>query len=112
MNDGDMPVIHGSANPQIETRNSQRILREPELATRNPQPATHFAGARTRNSKRATRNAFYFPASSRDRSVAASTARIRVPRTPFSSMIASPRMVVPPGDVMRSFSSPGCFPVS
>src|SRR5512147_333246 len=50
--------------------------------------------------------------SSRERSVARSTARMNVVRMPPSSRAAMPAMVVPPGDDTISLSAPGCSPVS
>src|SRR5581483_4808767 len=50
--------------------------------------------------------------SSRERSVARSTARMNVVRMPPSSSAAMPAMVVPPGDDTMSLSAPGCRPVS
>ncbi len=43
--------------------------------------------------------------SSSARRVAASMVSIRIPRTPARSITLNPAIVVPPGDVMRSFSS-------
>ena len=51
-------------------------------------------------------------ASSAERRVAASTASIRAPRTPPRSRACRPAMVVPPGLVTWSLSTPGCRPVS
>ena len=51
---------------------------------------------------------FYDALSSRARIVAASTAFIRVPRSPPRSSACRPAIVVPPGLVTASLSSPGC----
>src|SRR5438552_7555120 len=50
--------------------------------------------------------------SSRERSVARSTASMKVVRMPPSSSAAIPAVDVPPGDVTMSLSAPGCRPVS
>src|SRR5215510_1175243 len=50
--------------------------------------------------------------SSRERSVARSTAWMKARRSPPSSRAAMPAMVVPPGDETMSLSWPGCTPVS
>ncbi len=47
-----------------------------------------------------------------DFSTQASTAPITLPRSPISSSVCTPSIVVPPGEQTISFSSPGCFPVS
>ena len=41
-----------------------------------------------------------------------STARMRVPRAPWSSSAARPAMVVPPGEATRSFNAAGDSPTS
>ena len=57
---------------------------------------------------------FYCPylPNSLDRSVAVFTASINAERNPALSNLATPAIVVPPGLVTRSLSSPGCIPVS
>ncbi len=52
-----------------------------------------------------------FP-SSCERSVARTTASITVPLKDFCSSAYSPAIVVPPGEVTSSFSSPKCFALS
>src|SRR5678816_2081102 len=54
----------------------------------------------------------YWRPSSRERSVARSTALMMVRRIPPSSRAAMPAMVVPPGEATMSLSCPGCMPVS
>src|SRR5437867_5059573 len=50
--------------------------------------------------------------SSRERSVARSTALMKVVRMPPSSSAATPAIDVPPGELTMSLSAPGCRPVS
>src|SRR5439155_18910344 len=50
--------------------------------------------------------------SSRERSVARSTALMNVVRIPPSSSAAMPAIEVPPGELTMSLSAPGCRPVS
>jgi hypothetical protein len=47
--------------------------------------------------------------SSRERLAAALMARMYAPRTPLFSSSAMPAMVVPAGEVTRSFKTPGCI---
>src|SRR6185369_7593981 len=50
--------------------------------------------------------------SSRERTVARSTALMKVVRMPPSSSAATPAIEVPPGELTMSLSAPGCMPVS
>src|SRR5688500_19315760 len=88
------------------------LLDGPQIRLRGPHLREAMAGFGLNRFATAFMNIPGYVPNSLDRFVAASTAEISVARNCLASNCSMPAMVVPAGEVIRSFNRPGCSPLS